>query len=257
MTPKAAYDDTASRANRLLRLHDGLINRRRYGIRSDWKRLFCTLMHWPQADVIDRVDTSSAIIVIKHGADLTRQDFTADSLDDLLRSALTFGVSALDRYVHERIVRNIVQALGSSRLTRRQKEFSIPAVLALRITREAARACRENRRVRPANEVRRKVQEILHTRTFQSWQELADAFELLGVTNLAGQLQSAYRTGNIQPVRNQLNTLVRRRNIIVHEGDLVRHERGGQVRRLAISRQYVSKSLAFLNTLVTHLETVN
>ena len=37
-------------------------------VRSDWKRLFCTLMHWPQADVIGRVDTSSAIIVIRHGA---------------------------------------------------------------------------------------------------------------------------------------------------------------------------------------------
>lgn len=105
--------------------------------------------------------------------------------------------------------------------------------------------------------MRRKVQEILHTRTFQSWRELADAFELLGVTDLAGQLQTAYRIGNIRPVQNQLNTLVRRRNIIVHEGDLVRHERGGQVRRSTISRQYVSNGLDFLNALVRHLETVN
>lgn len=58
------------------------------------------------------------------------------------------------------------------------------------------------------------------------------------------------------PTRNQLNALVQRRHRIVHEGDLIRHQRGGQTRAQSITRKYVADSLDFLDTLVGHLENV-
>jgi hypothetical protein len=51
-----------------------------------------------------------------------------------------------------------------------------------------------------------------------------------------------------------VDAIVQRRHFIVHEGDLVRHERGGQTRVHPITRKYVDDSLAFLDTLVGHLE---
>jgi len=45
MTPKSAYVHAADRARRLLLLHDGLVNLRRYRIRRDWKARFCVIMH--------------------------------------------------------------------------------------------------------------------------------------------------------------------------------------------------------------------
>lgn len=257
MKPRDCYDDVVARARRLLRLHDGLINRRRYRIRADWARRFRQLMHWPSSHVIGRVDSADAVIVLRDGANLGPDDFAANAMDDLLRAALTFGVSGLDRYVHERVVKGVVGALRAADLNRQQESFSIPVKVAIQITEEVARARREKRDVRPANEIRKAVQEMLHRRPLQSWREIEFAFELLGVTDLAGQLQRAYKLGAISPIKDQLNKIVQKRNLIVHEGDLVRHQRGGRVRKSEISRKFVGDSLDFLDTFVSHLEQVN
>ena len=97
---------------------------------------------------------------------------------------------------------------------------------------------------------------MLHRRPLQSWREIEFAFELLVVTDLAGQLQAAYRLGAIGPTKGQLGRIVEKRNLIVHEGDLVRHQRGGYVRKLEVSPRFVADSLDFLDTFVGHLEGV-
>lgn len=256
MTPKEAYDHTLARARLLLRLHDGLINVRQRRARRDWRESFCRLMHWPVHSPIERVDSRDALIVLREGAALTPEDFSADALDDLLRSSLAFGVSALDRYVHERVVKGIISALKASELNRRQQDFSIPAVLALQAADAVRRAAKDGQKARPANEVRNRIQTMLHLRPFQSWRQIEDAYELIGVTGLAGTLQQGYGVGNFKPIKDQLNTLVEKRNYIVHEGDLVRHQRGGVCRKNEISKRYVADSLDFLDGLVTQLEQV-
>jgi hypothetical protein len=153
-------------------------------------------------------------------------------------------------------LRGFVSAFGGS-LNRRQEEFSVPASVALDISRQIARARGTGIAVRPANEVRNAVQELLHRQPFQSWRDLEYAFALLGITNLAGQLQAACGVGDIRPMQRQLNELVRKRNLIVHEGDLVRHQRAGHVRKNEISRLYVVASLDFLDGLVDKLEAVS
>ena len=142
MKPKDCYDDVMARARRLLRLHDGLINRRRYRIRADWARCFQQLMHWPLNHSIERVDSADAVIVLRDGAGLCPDDFAANAMDDLLRSALIFGVSGLDRYVRERVVKGIVGALRTQDLNRQQESFSIPVKVAMQMTEEVGRARR-------------------------------------------------------------------------------------------------------------------
>ena len=257
MTPKAAYDDIAARSRRLLRLHDGLINRRKRRIRRDWKESFCRLMHWRLDSDLERVDSRDAVLVLRDGSELGPEDFSADALDDLLRAALTFGVSAIDRYMHERVVKGIVPALKKAPLTQRQEEFGIPAALAIKLSAQLVKARRDGRQVRPANEVRKKVQEILHKRPFQSWREIEFGFELLGVTNFGGQVQGAFGIGDVAPIRKRLNDIVHKRNLCVHEGELVRHQRGGSVKKSGISRKFVQESLEFLDDFVEKLELVS
>ena len=156
MTPLEAYEDTAFRARRMVKLHDGLINVRRRRIRRDWKDSFCRLMHWPNHTHIERVDSADAVLILRDGSQLTPHDFSTECLADLLRSALVYGVSALDRYVHEKVVRGIVSALKRTPQTKQQEEFSIPVSTAIKISEAVARARREGKAVRPANEVRKK-----------------------------------------------------------------------------------------------------
>jgi hypothetical protein len=166
------------------------------------------------------------------------------------------GLSALDRYLHERVVKRVIVALRIKQLRPAQEALTIPATLALRMTEALRKASKAGQAVRPANQLRIALQEGLHTRTFQSWREIEEAFELVGVAGLTGKLQAAYGVGDMRPFKKQLGTLVQRRNFIVHEGDLVRHQRGGRVRMHLITRKYVEDSLVFLDTLVTHLETI-
>lgn len=256
MEPIDAYNDTAARARRFLKLHDGLINTRQRAIRADWKASFCKLMHWRQDAAIERVDSRDAVIVLRDGASLIPDDFSKDSLDDLLRASLTFGVSALDRYVHERVIKGFVAAYRSGNLTKQQKEFQIPATLAISIVEKTRFANRNGDVVRPANEIRKAVQEILHKKPFQSWREVEYAFQLIGVTNLTGRLQTAYAVGDLSPIKNQLNKIAERRNHIVHEGDLARHQRGGNVKAQQIERRDVELSLDFIDDMVGKLDAI-
>lgn len=244
----------AARARRLLQLHDGLVNLRTYKIRKDWKAAFCQVMHWPAASAIQRVDSREAIIVLRAGATLKPPDFSRDSVDDLLRASLVFGVSALDRYVHERVVKRIVKALRRPK-GRNQQDLGMP-VATLAMANAALEARRKNKPFRPANAVRIALQEALHKRPFQSWREVEYAFSLIGVNNLEARLRAPFGVASLAHIQAQLNSIAHRRNRIVHEGDLVRHARGGKVRRRELDTNTVRVALDFLDTFVGNLEAV-
>src|SRR5690606_28605053 len=256
MKPIDAYNDTIGRARTFLEYHDGLMNIRSRRIRKDWKESFLRLMRWNLTTDIERVDSSDAVVILRPTATLTPNHFSADILEDHLRAALIFGVSALDRYVHERVVKGIVPALRQSSLTKQQEELSLPVTTALQIAQETVAARRNGQANRPANIVRKKVQELLHKRPFQSYRDIEYAFNLLGIKNLTGQLQAAYGAPDLKAVKSELNHIAMRRNQIVHEGDILRHARGGTVKWHPITRKYVSDSLDFLDSFVGHLEGV-
>ena len=174
----------------------------------------------------------------------------------MLRLALVLAVGGLDRYVHERIVQKIIGALKKRQLSVSQERFSIPAVLALRAAEAVRRAARVRKQARPANEIRKKIQEIMHQQTFQSWHQIEEAFELIGIKGLKGRIQRLYRHSNFEKIKAQLNGIVDKRNRIAHEGDLVRHARGGKAHPNPIHRNYVDGSLIFLDDLVSNLESI-
>ncbi len=258
MQPIDAFNDTHDRAARLLRCRDGLINTRKRSIRSDWKSSFCRLMRWPQSSVIERVDSSAAIVVLRQGGSLSPSEFSADALDDLLRAAVTFGVSAIDRYVHERIVKSFVTAFRAPKLTKNQADFQVPASLAIDIVNRVHSANRSSTTIRPANEIRKAVQEVLHKRPFQSWREIEYGFSLIGVKDIGKALRAVHSlsTSDTDLIKDRLNRIVARRNQIVHEGDIPRHQRGGQVYAQGIKPIWVAESLDFLKDFATKLEAV-
>jgi len=213
-------------------------------------------MRWKQSSKIGRVDGKDAIIILRDGSALKEGDFSRDSLDDLLRAALSLGVSALDRYMHERVTKSIVASLKQENLSKPQREFSIPAAAAIRITERVRDARKKKVTIRPANEVRKAVQELLHKRPIQSWSDIDWAFKLIGIPDVRGQIQSKLKKSNLDEERSQLNAIVQKRNLVVHEADLVRHERGGNLRRNSIDRKFVQESLKFLDGFIERLEKV-
>jgi len=194
MTPHDAYKDIRNRAKFMLNVYDGQLNVRKRSIRADWKRGFCRLMHWRRDIPIDRLDTSDALIILKENATLSRDDFEHERLDDFLRSALVMAVSALDRYVHERVVRKIIAAYKNADLTREQETLAIAAPVVIGLGKKILEARRQNegQQFRPANIIRNELQEFLHTRPFQSWREISFAFSLIGIRGFDGKVQDGY-----------------------------------------------------------------
>ena len=158
--------------------------------------------------------------------------------------------------MHERIVKNIVVALKKKNPSREQSEFSIPAHTAIQVVHKVIKARNNGRVVRPANEIRNAIQGILHRRTFQNWRELEDGFKLIGISGLSGRLQAQYQVPKIKPIQHQLNEIAKKRNLIVHEADLVRHQRGGKARLNPIASGEVHKTIGFLNDFVEKLEAI-
>lgn len=261
MTAKDAFDNIITRSERLLGLYDGMVNTRKRRIRKDWKSGFSKLMHWRQSISIERVDSRDAVVVLKESAQLTPQDFTHEGLDDLLRSALTFAVSALDRYVHERVVRKIVPALRTTKQNRDQKQLEIPAAVAIEIVDTVVRERRKNSNanIRPANIIRQRVQDLLHRKPFQSWKEVTYAFSLIGITGIDGAIQASLGLPNLRSFKTDLDHAIRKRNLVVHEGDLVRHARTGNAhaRKNPIQPAEVRQAIDRVKTFVTELERIN
>jgi len=261
MTSKDAFDNIIARAERMLSLYHGMINTRSRSIRSDWKAGFCKLMHWRKSIPIERVDSRDAVLVLKESAGLTPKDFRQDAMEDLLRSALTFAVSALDRYVHERVVRKIVPALRSPKQNHDQRQLEIPASVAIEIVDKVLEERRANpsASIRPANIIRQRVQDLLYRKPFQSWKEVTYAFALIGISGIDGKIQTSLGLSDLKDFKADLKHAIRRRNLIVHEGDLVRHARTGnaRVKKNPIRPKEVRTAIDRITMFVDELEKVS
>ncbi len=217
MTPKAAFDNIMERADRLVALHKELAG----GL------ALAAAFTNPQRDVLN---------------------------DDVLRSALVQAVAALDRYVHDRVTKGIISAYRNRELNGEQEKFSIPVSLAIEIAAKASSARHSPKQTRAANLVRNQIQEVLHKRPFQSWRDIEAAFLLIGITGLASQIQTARGLHDFTPIRTKLTTIIRTRNLIVHEGHIRRHKRGGKPTLLEIEAATVTGAILFLKGLANDLD---
>lgn len=218
MTPKAAFDQIIDRSERLVALNGELA----------------------AGTALATVMTADQRVALN---------------EDVLRSAIVLALSALDRYVHDRVTKGIAAAYKNPTLTREQEDFTVPVAVAFEIATKAAKSNQTTKQTRAANIVRNQIQEILHKRPFQSWREIEVAFSLIGITGIAGHIQAAMSLSNITPVKTELNEIVRSRNLIVHEGHIRRHQRGGKPALLEIDAAAVKKAVTFLKQFVGHLET--
>ena len=187
---------------------------------------------------------------------MSRSDFTRQWADDLLRSSLTYAASALDRYAHERFTKGIVGALKRRDLSKHQQELTLGAAEVIKLADRICQTMKSQQTIRPANEIRNKLQEDMHGKPLQSWKEIEYAFDLIGIGDFSGRMQNALRVSDLKPVRAQLNRIIQKRNLIVHEGDLVRHQRGGRPQHNPIRKSFVVESVAFLDNLVDKMDTI-
>ena len=251
MEPKDAFNHTMARVESMLKLFDLLCNQRRKAIRQDWARKFKVLMHWNQGETIYRVDGNGAVIILRESANITDQSFCEDELSELLRAALVMAVSALDRYCHELVTSKIIGELKKpeDHIASELRKMEIPLIKAVEAIRHARKPDS-----RPMNMVKAILQDKIHRNfTLQKAGDIEQALHMVGINQL---WTSCGTTMGEKPeqIKRKLNSIVRRRDSIVHEGDLVKHRKGGSLTLNPIKFQVIHRDIDWIKKLVEAID---
>jgi RiboL-PSP-HEPN len=211
----------------MLRLYELVCDTRKYKIRKDWEMSFKQVMHWPEQERIVRVDGKdrNSVLVLREACGIDRDRFAHDYLSEILRGAVVAAVSALDRYMHDLLVKYSWKLL-SRKVEDIPNQLKCLHVTALD-TRKALEHLRKDPKARPGHLVKQALQVTLHREfTFQNPDSVLKAAKMLGIEDFWGKVAKEM-PGNPtkSDVMLSLKGITARRNQIVHEADLVRTRR--------------------------------
>lgn len=171
-------------------------------------------------------------------------------INDILRSQIVNVISALDRYLHEKVRKGICDMfLGNRAITNKFKSFSVSSDTVLRIWGDTSLTVIDREIL--INEV---VIQSLKTLSFQKAINLKDALSYLWdephkMTIIAKKMEVSGGTDNEKQryLTQKLDLLVERRNQIAHESDIYY---GG---KRDICQDDVIDAIAFIEKFVTCL----
>lgn len=249
MKPIDVFKHGRNRAEHLLKLAELLTNTRQRKMRNDWANDFKDFMHWKQKEQIDRIDGTGAILILRQSSQLTSKTFGNEYTSELLRAAHVTIVAALDRYCHELIASRFITMLKNTKsLSAEFKKIALP----IQDVHKAIIHAKQPKS-RPLILVRASVQEQLYHRTFQSSREIADGLSIIGVKRLWASC-SNHLGCTADEITKHLDKVASRRNKIVHEGDLVRHKKGGKLRQATITPKQVANEIRWIANVVDSIE---
>jgi len=208
-TAKETFEVAIGRAQYLLKLAEGLTNRRQRGTRKDWSKKFKKLMHWPQSDQIQRIDSKDVVLATRNDSRLTSDDFDTVALDDLRRAALVMAVSAMDAYFHAKVMAHVIEHSKCSKPSSRLLNESIRVE-------DFIKARKHKYKNAP---LRAAIERKLSFQSLQQPDKVKGALQLIGVSGFWNSVAGELAQGKKDPC-DQMSKMVKRRNQIVHEGDL-------------------------------------
>lgn len=222
MDPFRSFDAAMLRAEHLLKLYDLVCDSSRRDINSAWAADLKARIGWPPSSEISRIygKDQKSLLVFQHSIGIDRSHFSHDYASELLRAALVASVSALDRCMHDIIVKYVWQAkdwFEDDKMPKELRDLNIPiqdvyaAVLKARTPGS-----------KPGALVRKVIQDQLGRRSFQKPDDVDAALRTIGIKDVWNQLAKELKEGDgAKGARDRLHMIVSRRNQIVHEADLV------------------------------------
>ncbi len=255
-----AFDNAMERVDFLCNLYENLRNTRKRNTRTDWARNFKTLMHWPQGEQIHRIDGTGAVLILRQTSSLQVKQFAEDVLGELSRAALVTAVSALDRYCHEVVLSRVITELRKpvSKMSADCKKMEVSVIDAIKAIENAKvrKGKGGKTRTRPMNIIRHSLQEKFHrNRTMQKPDDIAKSFSMVGIEKIWEKC-SKQMASKPEDMKKRLAGITHHRDKIVHEGDIVRHKRGGKVKVNPIDHASVKADVVWIRQLVTAVEAV-
>jgi hypothetical protein len=189
------------------------------------------------------IERCRALVV---SAEYLRQHVPAlgETADDILRASLAHAVSALDRFVHERVRTCMLEAAqGTRSRTSAFNRFPVPLASALDSSRTGPAPV--DAWLSPA------IVEQHGILSFQRAEKIADAFRLVVAfdSGLWPAVAATLGEPDVRDLKERLDLIVDRRNQIVHEDDAETASR-----RAAIDSVMVTDAIDFLAGVVSAID---
>jgi hypothetical protein len=174
---------------------------------------------------------------------------------DLRRSAIVLGVTAVDSYMHWLVYRRISEVRREGDLPNVLAKIEVPFSELASLSDATIKARQEDRDIRPWVQVKNAVQRRLLKETFQSYEQVGQAFALAGIDK--GWSRTAAALGvNANDIRARLNHFVHRRNQVVHEGDIKRASRPQNLKYNVVEHNEVTADIDWIEQLLEAIEQV-
>lgn len=175
--------------------------------------------------------------------------------NDLRRMALVMAVAAIDSYMHALVSRRIADIRRSADLPKKLSGLDISFSDLANLADSAIAAQRAEKRSRPWVQVKSSLQRRLLKETFQSYDQVAMALSMAGIKEPWKKICAELKEAN-SDTKKWLDTLVHRRNQIVHEGDLKRASRPRKLSFNAISQAEARSQVRRVEVFIGAVETV-
>lgn len=175
--------------------------------------------------------------------------------NDLRRMALVMAVAAIDSYMHALVLRRIAAVRRSADLPKALARLELPFSEIANLADASIEAQRAMRASRPWVQVKASLQKRLLTETYQSFDQVATALAIAGVEKSWSKI-AAELGETVEENKLWLNTLVHRRNQIVHEGDLERASRPRKLKFNEIDQAEAKQQVEWVKSLIKAIEKV-
>lgn len=235
-------------ANKLHDLYDKLLTTNKKKIRPELARKFydAKLNKWPQHAGLWRSENASVVIFGTDAANLDHHDFTSDALLILLKAALVMQMAAIDKILHDAILKRFTKLTKDCRL---DDLAHITLSESYQVAVDSQKRSGKGGRVRkrPSARLKAEVIDDLYRKSFLSLKDLKKIAALCGKKDIFTLYRSHSKSRH--SMKSLENTWVRiyaNRNHIAHECDIVRKTKARKVHFNDYSATEIKRDLAFV-----------
>lgn len=194
-------------------------------------------------DVLDRADALLALDA-EPTPDLTREDTR--------RLAWAMASASIDTFLHWRVHRSVPKV---GQLPKKLNNLEVKFGDLVKMGRDDIRARRNGVANKPIVTAKNVLHERILRDTYQTSSGVQNALQMCGIEDCWGKL--AIELGESKrDIIDHLDRLARRRNSIVHEGDIQRQSKPRNVRRQPLSRDGIDSELAWVRSFVRALSRI-
>jgi len=244
------YSEACGPADRLVLLYDGLLDTSRKKVRTELRDKFyrAKLTKWPQYAGLWRSQNASIAIYGTNDSGLSQRDFTSDALVTLLKAALVLQMAAVDKVLHDAVVKRFTKLVKNEKLDDRVRiNLSDSYQVAVDSQKRSGKGGRVRKRAGAL--LKAEVIDGLYRKPYLSLDEVIKTCTLCGKKDIFARFRASGRTtASKDSLTSRWEKLYAMRNHIAHECDIIRKTKARKVHFHERTAKELKEDIAFVKS---------